>query len=600
MTRTRHNTSHLKLIVSVLPENPGVYQFLDKDGTVIYIGKAKNLRKRMMTYLGKTQTGRTKVLVSKIHDIQHIIVNSESDALLLENNLIKKYQPRYNIQLKDDKSFPLICIKNEAFPRVFYTRNLIDDGSQYYGPYTSVVMVKTLLDMIRQLYPLRNCKYKLIPENIRLKKFKLCLEYHMGKCKGPCEGLQTEAEYNGNIDQIREIIRGNIGNVFTYMKGLMQKYATEYRYEEANYIKEKIKILERYQSKSTIVSSTIRDVDVFSITDDAGYAFVNFLKVVNGAIIQAHTLEIKKRLEEDRNELLPMAITEIRQRLSSTAKEIIVPFRLNIPIADCKITVPKKGDKMKLLELSERNVTYYRLQKLKRVNQSFKSTGTDRILERIKHDLRLSSIPVHIECFDNSNLQGANPVAACVVFRNARPRKREYRHYNVKTVKGPNDFASMQEILLRRYSRMIDEGLALPQLIVVDGGKGQVNAAVKSLEKLSLRGRIAVIGIAKRLEEIYFPKDPLPLYLDKNSETLKLIQYLRNEAHRFGISFHRKKRSGDLLRSELDNIKGIGSVTIQKLFSEYKSVEGLKKASLADLVKSIGNAKAGIVYNYFH
>jgi len=532
------------------------------------------------------------VLVDKIHDLKFIIVNNESDALLLENNLIKKHQPRYNILLKDDKTFPWICIKNEPFPRVFSTRTVLKDGSQYYGPYTSAYAVKVLLNLIRQLYQLRNCKLSLTEENIEAGKFKVCLEYHIGNCKGPCEGLQERSDYDKTIAQIRNIIKGNLSEVVSYLKNEMEVLANSFRFEEANLFKEKIDILSRYQSKSTIVNPTIHDVDVFSIVSDEKEAFVNFLKVVKGAVVQAHTVEIKKRLDEPDEELMVFAITDLRNRIESSAREMILPLDLNSYFPENQITVPVRGDKRKLLDLSLRNAKSYRLEKKKRVAHKKVVGSGDRILRTLQDDLRLTTLPTHIECFDNSNLQGSEPVAACVVFRQGRPAKKDYRHYNIKNVEGIDDFASMEEVVYRRYRRLLDEKKQLPQLIVVDGGKGQLSSALKSLEKLGLRGKIGIIGIAKKLEEIYFPDDPVPLYIDKNSESLKLIQQLRNEAHRFGIEFHRLKRSGAMTQSLLENIPGVGSKTIEKLYLRFKSVAGIELASAEELADEVGLRRA--------
>ena len=596
-----NETSLLQSKLKSIPKNPGVYQFYDRQGAIIYIGKAKNLKNRVSSYFTKRkfESYKVKVLVDKIHDLNFIIVNNESDALLLENNLIKKHQPRYNILLKDDKTFPWICIKNEPFPRVFSTRTVINDGSQYYGPYTSAYAVKVLLNLIRQLYQLRTCKLSLMEENISGGNFKVCLEYHIGNCKGPCEGLQERSEYDKTIAQIRDIIKGNLNEVVSYLKSEMEILANSFRFEEANLFKEKIEILSSYQSKSTIVNSAIHDVDVFSIVSDEKEAFVNFLKVVKGAVIQAHTVEIKKRLDEPDEELLVFAITDLRNRIESSAKEMIIPLDLKIYFPENRITVPIRGDKKKLLDLSLRNAKSYRLEKSKRVAYKKAASSADRILQTLQSDLRLALLPTHIECFDNSNIQGSEPVAACVVFRQGKPAKKEYRHYNIKEVSGIDDFASMEEVVYRRYRRLLSEKAALPQLIVIDGGKGQLNSALKSLDKLGLRRKIGIIGIAKKLEEIYFPDDSVPLYIDKNSESLKLIQNLRNEAHRFGIEFHRLKRSGTMTQSVLENIPGVGSKSIEKLYGRFKSVEGIKMASLNELADEIGHSRAMTVKAFF-
>ena len=590
----------LQLQLKTLPESFGVYQYLDKDQNIIYVGKAKNLKKRVNSYFTKSHTnGKTRVLVKKIHRIKHIVVNSETDALLLENNLIKKYQPKYNVQLKDDKSYPWICIKKERFPRVFMTRRLIKDGSEYFGPYTSVKTVKTLLDLFKELYHLRTCKYDLSADNIQNKKFKVCLEYHLKNCKGPCEGLQSQEEYDDDIKAIRNIIKGNFKESIESFEKMMYEFASNMQFEEAHRIKEKLNILANYQSKSTVVNPTINNVDVFSIVDDESFAYANFLKIANGAIIQSHTTEIKKKLDEDRKELLELFIVEIRQRFQSNSKEIYVPFKVDLG-NDIKVTVPKLGDKKRIVELSERNAKYYRQEQFKQIKIVDPDRHVKRIMAQMKKDLRLTEDPIHIECFDNSNIQGSNPVAACVVFKNGKPSKKEYRHYNIKTVEGPNDFASMEEVVFRRYKRLLSEGESLPQLIVIDGGKGQLSSAVKSLDLLGLRGKIAIIGIAKRLEEIYYPGDSIPLYLDKKSESLKIIQYLRNEAHRFGITFHRNKRSKSAIQSELEQIPDIGKQTITTLLRTFKSAKRVKEASLDQLEEAIGKSRANKVYNYYH
>ena len=590
----------IELQLSTLPDNPGVYQFYDGDGKILYVGKAKNLKKRVSSYFHKHHDlGKTRVMVKKIRSIRHIVVPTESDALLLENNLIKKYQPRYNVLLKDDKSYPWICIKNERFPRVFPTRNLIKDGSEYFGPYTSMKTVKTLLELIRSVYPLRTCNYDLSQEKIEAGKYKLCLEYHLGNCKGPCEGLQTAEEYHQQIGDIREIIKGNFKTSLNYFKKQMKALAADMRYEEAQQIKDKIEVLESYQVKSTIVNPRISNVDVFTIISDESYAYVNFLQLSHGAIIRSHTLELKKKLEEQDQDLLELAILEIRQRFNSQSKEIYVPFPVTLA-EDVKVVVPKLGDKKKLVDLSQRNAKFFRQERFKQVRITDPDRHTNRIMAQMKKDLRLQEEPRHIECFDNSNIQGSNPVAACVVFRNGKPAKNEYRKFNIRTVTGPDDFASMEEVVFRRYKRLLNEGESLPQLVVIDGGKGQLTSALKSLEVLGLRGKIAIIGIAKRLEEIYYPDDPIPLYLDKKSETLKIIQQLRNEAHRFGISFHRNKRSKAAISSELESIKGIGERTAEDLLKTFKSVKRIKQASMEDLTKAIGLSKAKKVYESFH
>lgn len=590
----------LKNIITTLPENPGVYQYFDSEGKLLYVGKAKNLKKRVSSYFNKVhESGKLRVLVSKIETIKHIIVDSEIDALLLENSMIKEYQPRYNVMLKDDKTYPWICIKNERFPRVFATRTVIKDGSLYFGPYASVTMMKTMLDLIRQLYKLRNCTLNLSKENIEKKKFKVCLEYHIGNCKAPCINNQEEDEYNESISEIKNIIKGNLHTVTLYLKELMKKYADNYNFEQAQQIKNKIETLEKYRSRSTVVNASISDVDVFSFVDDTDSAFVNYMKIIDGSIIQGHTIELKKKIEEDSSDLLAMAIIELRQRFESVSKEIIVPFEMDFMLQGISYTVPQRGDKKKLLELSERNAKYFMQERKAQQEKANPGIKVQQLLETMQKDLRLKELPEHIECFDNSNIQGTNPVAACVVFKHGKPAKKEYRHFNVKTVSGPDDFSSMEEIIERRYKRLLEENQKLPQLIIIDGGKGQLHAALNSLEKLNLRGKIAIIGIAKRLEEIYFPEDSVPLYLNKNSESLRLIQYLRNEAHRFGISFHRDKRSKDFIKSELDAITGIGEKTKLLLLHKYKTVEKIKNLSFDELEKVIGKSKAKIITAYF-
>ena len=594
------NAEYLRSLVSALPDQPGIYQYFDSTGKIIYVGKAKNLKKRVSSYFNKNQQNRkTELLVRNISEIKHMVVETEQDALLLENNLIKKYQPRYNIRLKDDKTYPWIVIKNERFPKVFQTRNVIRDGSTYFGPYTSILTVRFLLDLFRKLFKLRNCNLNLSDENIRQKKFKVCLEYHMGNCLGPCIGAIDHEIYIKNIEQIKEILKGNISGVIKYLKDLMRQFSSDLKFEEAAIIKEKLELLEKFQSKSTVVSNTISDVDVFTIDQDESFAYVNYLKIIRGAIIQTYTLEIKKVLDESAEELLEFAIVEIRQKIFSLSKEILIPFKLDVELDGIRFQIPKQGDKKKLLDLSERNAKYYRLEKQKHQIVSKSEKNEVRILETMQKDLQLKVQPVHIECFDNSNLQGTNPVSSCVVFRNTRPSKKDYRHFNVKTVEGPDDFASIEEVVFRRYKRLLDEEKSLPQLIVIDGGKGQLGAALNSLEKLGLRGKIAIIGIAKRLEEIYFPGDSVPLYLDKNSETLKIIQQLRDEAHRFGITFHRNKRSGDFIKSELESIPGIGEKTRTTLLTRFKSVENLKNQAYREVAAEIGDSKARLVFDFY-
>jgi excinuclease ABC subunit C len=588
-----------KSVLATLPDKPGVYQFLDATGTILYVGKAKNLKKRVTSYFAKNQSGKTIALLRKTWDIRHIIVDNESDALLLENNLIKKHQPRYNILLKDDKTFPWICIKNEPFPRVFSTRNVYRDGSSYFGPYTSSLMVKTLITLIRQIYQLRTCSLVLSEENIRSGKFKVCLEYHIGNCKGPCIGLQKEDEYAETISQIKDILKGNISSVIEHLKEIMAEYSARLLFESAQQVKDKIELLSKYRSKSAIVSNSIEDVDVFGYTEEAGVAYINFLKISQGAIVQAFTLEIKSRIDEEKESLLSSGITEIRQKLHSTSKEIIVPFKPDIQIDKVRYTIPEIGDKKKLLDLAVRNAIYNKLEQKKKNAEKTTESRTGKNLEKVMKDLHLPQLPVHIECFDNSNIMGTNPVAACVVFRNGRPFKKDYRHFNIKTVSGPDDFSSMEEVVYRRYKRMLEENQKLPQLIIIDGGKGQLSSAMKSIENLQLKDRISIIGIAKKLEEIYFPGDSIPIYIDKNSYTLKLIQQLRNEAHRFGIGFHRDKRSSDMTRSSLDEIKGIGPKTKELLLKHFGSVEKIIQADQTEIKNLIGEKKTALLAEFF-
>ena len=591
--------SDISLQLQTLPQLPGVYQYFDKDQKLLYVGKAKNLKKRVASYFNKTHdNARLNVLVRKIVTIKHIVVKTETDALLLENNLIKNLQPRYNILLRDDKTYPWICIKNERFPRVFSTRNFIKDGSEYFGPYTSGRTLHTLLDLIRELYPLRNCNYDLSVQNIKNEKYKVCLEYHIGNCLGPCEAKETEEEYLRKIQNIRQLLKGNFKENLKEFKQLMLQYASEMKFEEAQAVKEKMQILENYQAKSTVVNPKITNVDVFSIVSDETMAYINFLQIAHGAVIRSHTLELKKRLNETDDELLVLGIVEIRERFKLLTKEVIVPFEVDLG-EKISVTVPKLGDKKQLLELSERNARYYRLDQLKQIKIVDPDRHANRIMAQMKTDLRLNKEPRHIECFDNSNIQGTNPVAACVVFKDGKPSKKDYRHFNIKTVVGPDDFASMEEVVFRRYRRLLDEGEPLPDLIIIDGGKGQLGAALKSLDILGLRGKIAIIGIAKRLEELFYPGDSVPLYLDKKSETLKIIQHLRNEAHRFGITFHRNQRSKNAIDSGLTNIPGIGPKTMEKLMIQFKSIKRLGETPEEEIVKLVGKSKAEKVVAYF-
>ncbi len=594
-------SSHIESVISTLPDSPGVYQFYDKENKLLYVGKAKSLKKRVMSYFRDdiNLNGKTTVMVRKIADIKILVVDSELDALLLENSLIKKHQPRYNINLKDDKTYPWICIKNENFPRIFSTRRMIPDGSEYFGPYTPVKMIHTLLDLIGQLYKLRNCNLNLSLENIQKKKFKVCLEYNIGNCKGPCEGHQLQADYDQSIKEIRLILKGNINHVIQHLKVLMNKLSADFNYEEAQSIKEKIELLEKFKIKSVVVNPAIHNTDVFSMVVDGDFAYVNFLRIMNGSIIQGHTVEIKRKLEETPEELLELAIADLRSRFHSDANEIIVPFEMPVLYENVIFTVPKIGDKKHLLTLSESNVRNYMRERDLRDEKLNPENKVNRLMEKMKIDLRLKHQPRHIECFDNSNILGEHAVAALSVFVNGKPSKKDYRHFNIKTVEGPDDFASMEEVVFRRYKRLLDEALELPDLIVIDGGKGQLSSAMNSLEKLGLQGKIPIIGIAKKLEEIYYPHDSLPLYIDKKSETLRVIQHMRDEAHRFGITHHRKKRSKALVKTELSDIKGIGDATAQDLLRHFRSVKKIKEATLSDLTAIVGNAKAKIVFDFF-
>lgn len=585
-----------------IPQKPGVYQFWSGEDELIYIGKAKNLKNRVSSYFNKDNyriNAKTRVLVSKVKKITFTIVDTEIDAWLLENSLIKKHQPKYNILLKDDKTYPWIIIKNEKFPRIFWTRKIIKDGSTYFGPYASVSMMHTILEMIKEIYPLRTCNLPLNTENINAGKFKVCLEYQIGNCKGPCQAFQTENDYNQSISEIKDILNGKTGTVLKRLKKQLDDSIAELNFELSHLLKSKYDLLERYQSKSTIVNSSITDVDVFSIATDEKHAFVNFLKVMNGTVIQTQTLEMKKRLDESDEELLSIAITEFRNRFNSQSKEIIVPLEVNLPEMDIKCTIPKLGEKKKLLDLSEKNVIFFKREKLNQYEKLNPELKTERLLNLIMKDLRLNQLPRHIECFDNSNFQGNYPVSAIVVFKDAKPSKKDYRHFNVKTVVGPDDFATMEEAVFRRYRRMLDEGESLPQLIIIDGGKGQLSSAMKSLKLLGIENQVTVIGIAKRLEEIYYPGDQFPLYLDKKSESLKIIQQLRDEAHRFGITFHRKKRNKATLATELENIPGIGRTTAEKLLRHFKSVKKVKEANETQLADVLNKNQLKAIAEYF-
>ncbi|GGA69863.1 UvrABC system protein C [Flavobacterium palustre] len=589
----------LELQIQTLPDSPGVYQYYDKEGKILYVGKAKNLKKRVASYFNKIHdTAKTNVLVKKIVTIKHIVVPTETDALLLENNLIKTLQPRYNINLKDDKSYPWICIKKEPFSRIFSTRRMVKDGSEYFGPYTSFKTVNTILDLIKELYPLRTCNFDLSDSNIESGKFKVCLEYHIGNCKGPCEGYESLEEYQKQVNAIREILKGNFKESLKDFKKLMMDLAQQMQFEEAQKIKEKIEVLENYQSRSTIVNPKITNIDVFSIVSDESAAYVNFLQISHGSIIRSHTLEIKKKLAETDEELLELAIVELRERFQLLSKEVIVPFAVDLG-ENIKVTVPQLGDKKQILDLSVRNAKFYRIEQLKQLQIVDPDRHTNRIMAQMQKDLRLPVEPRHIECFDNSNIQGTNPVSACVVFKDGKPSKKDYRHFNIKTVEGPNDFASMEEVVYRRYKRLLDEEQPLPQLIIIDGGKGQLSSALKSIDDLGLRGKISIIGIAKRLEELFYPGDSVPLYLDKKSETLKVIQQLRNEAHRFGITHHRDKRSKSALNSSIESIPGIGEKTMLMLIQHFKSVKRLKLATEKEISDVVGVSKAKKITDFY-
>ena len=590
----------IEIQLKSLPEVPGVYQYFDKQDKIIYIGKAKNVKKRVTSYFNKTvENHKTRVLVKNISRIEHVVVDSEMDALLLENNLIKKYKPRYNILLKDDKTYPWICIKNEPFPRVFFTRKVFKDGSEYFGPFTSLKTVRSLFDLVKGLYPLRSCNYDLSEEKISAQKYKVCLEYHIGNCLAPCVAAIDTTSYGKNIESIRQILKGNFKEALNAFEHQMKHYAQKMEFEKAQWIKEKIEDLKNFQAKSTVVNPKISHVDVFSIFSDESYGYINYLQVSYGAIVRSHTLEIKKKLDESDATLLQLGIIEIRQLFSSTSKRVFLNEKVSLG-DELKVFVPQQGDKKKLVDLSLRNAKYFRMERFKQMKIVDPDRHSKRIMSQMKADLRLPQEPIHIECFDNSNIQGSNPVAACVVFKNGKPSKKEYRHYNIKTVTGPDDFASMEEVVFRRYKRLLEEDEPLPQLIVIDGGKGQLSSAVKSLDVLGLRGKISILGIAKRLEEIYFPNDSIPLYLDKKSETLKILQRARDEAHRFGITFHRNKRSKGALKSGLDTIPGVGPKTKEILLRKFKFFKRIKEASKEDLMHVLGENKGTQLYKQLH
>lgn len=592
---------NLELQLKTLPSEPGVYRYYDKNGQLLYVGKAKNLKKRVLSYFNKNQNGyRTRIMVSKIVRLETTVVNSEYDALLLENNLIKEHQPFYNVMLKDDKTYPWICIKNENFPRIFMTRNVVKDGSEYYGPYAKVRPAKILLETIKNLYKIRSCNLDLSPKKIEDGKYKVCLEYHIKNCKGPCEGLESLESYDEKIDSIRGIIKGDFRKARKYLEDEMFRFAANLEFEAAQNVKERLEFLEDYQARNTVVNPNIDDVDVFGMTSDETAAYVNFFKIRNGNIVQSFTTEIKKMLEETDEEILEEALIEIRQKFASESKEILLPFHLNIEIPNIKLIVPKVGDKKRIVELSEKNAKEYRLEKLKQVQIVDPERHTNRIMAEMQKLLRMPVEPRHIEGFDNSNIQGSNPVSACVVFKDGKPSKSDYRIFHVKTVEGPNDFATMEEVIYRRYKRMLDEGENLPQLILIDGGKGQLSSAVKSLKLLGLYGKITIVGIAKRLEEIFFPEDPIPLYLDKKSETLKILQRVRDEAHRFGVKHHRTRRTNNTIKSELEEIPRVGEKTIELLLKKLKSVKRVKEANLETLEEILGKQKGKIVWEFFN
>lgn len=598
---SKHDKSpQLKEKISFLPDSPGVYTYYDAEGKVIYVGKAKNLKRRVSSYFNRTHDClRTNLLVRAIADMSYIVVPTEQDALNLENSMIKEFKPRYNVLLKDDKSYPWIVVTNELYPRVFLTRHYIKDGSRYYGPYTNTQVARTVLDLIGELYPIRTCRLPITPDYLAKEKGRLCLQYHIKKCRGCCTGEITVDEYNGYIERIKQILRGETHELLEYLRDDMARLASELRFEEAQAVKERYQLIERYQARSVIVSQTVNDVDVFAIDDDDRDVYINYMHVRRGAVVRSVTLRYKRSLDESQAQLLAYALDEIKQSLGVVYDEVIVPVIPEVEMDGVTFTIPRRGDKAKLLEVSQKNARQAKIDALKHIEKVNPEQRTERLLERMKADFRLNVLPTHIECFDNSNIQGTNPVASCVVFRNGKPSKRDYRHFNIKTVVGPDDFASMKEVLTRRYTRLMQEGEELPQLVVVDGGKGQLSAAVEALEAIGLRGTIAVAGIAKRLEEIYFPGDSVPLYIDKNSETLKVVQHMRDEAHRFGITFHRDKRSKSQIVSELDSIKGIGPRTAEALLKHFKSVKRIRQATLDEIAAVVGAAKARTITEGF-
>lgn len=587
--------------ISILPDTPGVYMYRDAEGTVIYVGKAKNLKRRVSSYFNRTHDSlRTNLLVRAIADMEYIVVPTEQDALNLEASMIKEYQPRYNVLLKDDKSYPWIVVTNEPYPKVFMTRQHIKDGSRYYGPYTDVGSARATLDLVRRLYSIRSCRQPMTLDWVKAGKGRLCLDYHLKRCKGCCMGLISAEDYNKDIDKVRAILRGETGELLAYLRSEMEALSMEMRFEEAQELKEQYDLIRRYQAKSVIVSQTIEDIDVFGIDDEDSEVYINYMHVRRGAVVKSVTLEYKRRLDESRAQLLGYAMAEIARSLGVVYDEVIVAEEPDVEMPDVKFIIPQRGDKAKLLEVSEKNARQHRIDRIKTMEKRNPETRTERILQRMQADFRLSQLPRHIECFDNSNIQGTNPVASCVVFKDAKPSKKDYRHFNIKTVVGPDDFASMKEVLTRRYSRLVAEEKELPQLIVVDGGKGQLSAAVEALDEMGLRGVIAVVGIAKRLEEIYFPGDSIPLYIDKNSETLRVVQHLRDEAHRFGITHHRNRRSKSQAVSALDSIKGVGEKTRTALLTHFKSVKRLREADVDTIADVVGPAKASIVFNALH